>query len=403
MDRIYQVFVSSTFVDLQEERQAVVTALLELEAIPAGMELFPAADDDAWTLIEQVISGCDYYLLVIGGRYGSVDSETELSFTEREYDFAVAQGKPVMAFLHGDPDKIEYGKSEQAAPEKLQAFRKKVESSKHVKYWTSPEDLAGKVARSFATFRKNYAASGWVRGDQATSSESLKELNSLRKELEETRAELETAQTKPPPGASDLSQGGEGISFPLAARGLASDYSPKKATFQASATWDELFSKLGPLLLDECEEEAMRSRLNNYFRIRRKEEAEEALAEGENDRPFSNLKVTLHLDTFGTLMVQFKALGLIEKSNRKRSVSDTKTYWTLTPYGDRHLTSLRAIPRGSGTSSVQTKEEGPEKETEAIDEDSSSGPISEKERETSAVAALKSSDAREKRPEDAEG
>src|SRR3954468_7702491 len=98
MERRYQVFVSSTFLDLKEERAAVVSALLQLDAIPAGMELFPAADDDAWTLIERVIAASDYYLLVIGGKYGSIDPHTELSFTEREYDFAVAAGKPVMAF-----------------------------------------------------------------------------------------------------------------------------------------------------------------------------------------------------------------------------------------------------------------------------------------------------------------
>lgn len=104
----FQVFVSSTFLDLQEERAAVVAALLQLEALPAGMELFPAADDDAWTLVKRVIESSDYYLLVVGGKYGSIDPETELSFTEKEFDYAVEQGKPVMAFLHANPEKIEF-------------------------------------------------------------------------------------------------------------------------------------------------------------------------------------------------------------------------------------------------------------------------------------------------------
>lgn len=61
------------------------------------MELFPAADDDAWTLIKRVIDSSDYYLVVVGGKYGSVDPATELSFTEKEYDYAVEQGS---RFLH---------------------------------------------------------------------------------------------------------------------------------------------------------------------------------------------------------------------------------------------------------------------------------------------------------------
>ena len=72
MNKKYQVFVSSTYQDLLEERQEVMQALLELECIPVGMELFPAADDDQWTLIKGLIKDCDYYVLIVGGRYGSI-------------------------------------------------------------------------------------------------------------------------------------------------------------------------------------------------------------------------------------------------------------------------------------------------------------------------------------------
>src|SRR5580692_5823843 len=99
----FQVFVSSTYADLREARQQVTMALLECDAFPTGMEIFPAADDDAWTLIQRVIDESDYYLLAIAGRYGSVNPMTGLSYTEMEYDYAVSVGKPVMAFLHGNP------------------------------------------------------------------------------------------------------------------------------------------------------------------------------------------------------------------------------------------------------------------------------------------------------------
>lgn len=45
MDKRYQVFVSSTYTDLKEERQHVIQVLTEMGCVPAGMELFPAADD----------------------------------------------------------------------------------------------------------------------------------------------------------------------------------------------------------------------------------------------------------------------------------------------------------------------------------------------------------------------
>ena len=82
MEKRYQVFVSSTFADLKEERRRVMQALMEMDCIPAGMELFPAADEEQWVFIRRVIDDCDYYLLIVGGRYGSVTPEG-VSYAER--------------------------------------------------------------------------------------------------------------------------------------------------------------------------------------------------------------------------------------------------------------------------------------------------------------------------------
>jgi len=111
MEKRYQVFVSSTYEDLREERQQVMQVLLELDCIPSGMELFPAADEDQWTLIKSVIDDCDYYIVIVGGRYGSMGPEGK-SYTQMEYEYAVYRGKPVIGFLHSDPEKIEAGKTE---------------------------------------------------------------------------------------------------------------------------------------------------------------------------------------------------------------------------------------------------------------------------------------------------
>jgi hypothetical protein len=75
MDKRYQVFISSTYADLQEERRRVIQTVIETDCIPAGMELFPAADEEQLEFIKRVIDDCDYYLLIIGGRYGSLSPE----------------------------------------------------------------------------------------------------------------------------------------------------------------------------------------------------------------------------------------------------------------------------------------------------------------------------------------
>jgi Domain of unknown function (DUF4062) len=111
MGKRYQVFISSTYKDLQDERQEVMQALLELDCIPARMEIFPAANEDQWTPIKKVIDDCDYYIVNIAGRYGSLGTGG-LSYTEMEYRYACEKGKPGIAFPHKDPDQIPAGQCE---------------------------------------------------------------------------------------------------------------------------------------------------------------------------------------------------------------------------------------------------------------------------------------------------
>jgi hypothetical protein len=161
MDKRYQVFVSSTYEDLKEERQEIIQALLELDCIPAGMELFPAADEDQWTLIKKVIDDCDYYIVIVGGRYGSLSS-SGISYTQMEYEYAVMQNKPVIGFIHKNPESIPAGKTERTEEgrAKLDSFRKLVQK-KMCKHWSTPAELGSAVSRSVVKLIKNHPAVGW--------------------------------------------------------------------------------------------------------------------------------------------------------------------------------------------------------------------------------------------------
>ncbi|MEI8197107.1 MAG: DUF4062 domain-containing protein, partial [Phycisphaerae bacterium] len=99
MDSKLQVFVSSTFKDLKKHRQAAVEAILKCGHIPAGMELFVSGDKSQWDVIKKWINESDVFLLILGGRYGSKDKSTGLSYTQMEYDYAVGQGKPHFAVV----------------------------------------------------------------------------------------------------------------------------------------------------------------------------------------------------------------------------------------------------------------------------------------------------------------
>jgi hypothetical protein len=173
----YQVFVSSTYDDLKEERREVMQALLKTECIPTGMELFPAANDDSLTHIKRFIAQCDYYIVIVAGRYGSLGTDDK-SFTELEYDFAIAAHVPVLASLHGEPSNIPAGKTESTdkGRQALQAFRDKIEANKYVNYWTSPKELAVYVCLSMMSAITRNPRIGWVRANLAPDESAAQEI-----------------------------------------------------------------------------------------------------------------------------------------------------------------------------------------------------------------------------------
>src|SRR5258707_3193361 len=197
MDKRYQVFISSTYADLKEERRHVIQTVMEMDCIPAGMELFPAADEEQFEFIKSVINDCDYYLLIIGGKYGSTTADG-ISYTEKEYDYAISRGLKVIALIHENPDAIPLGKSEKEPElrERLERFREKVATNRLVKMWKSADELPGLVSLSLSKTIKMFPAVGWVRGNRAASEDVLAEINELRKEngqLQKTVAELSGA------------------------------------------------------------------------------------------------------------------------------------------------------------------------------------------------------------------
>lgn len=190
MNKKYQIFISSTYVDLVEPRNKVIEAILKLYHFPIGMEMFSAADDEQWQIIEETIDSSDFYIILIGNRYGSLTKEG-ISFTEKEYDYAKKIGVPILTFVkdetlattpqerENDPVKIQ----------KLQDFRLKVQENKMREVWTNSDDLAHRVSMALMKQipRKNRV--GWIRGD-SISEDATKELVALSKENRELKEEL---------------------------------------------------------------------------------------------------------------------------------------------------------------------------------------------------------------------
>lgn len=326
MQKRYQVFVSSTYADLKEERRKVIQTLMEMDCIPAGMELFPAADEEQFEFIKKVINDCDYYLLIIGGRYGSTTPEG-VSYTEKEYDYAIDSGLKVIALLHENPDSISVGKSDidPVLRENLQHFREKVATNRLVKFWKSAEELPGLVALSLSKTIKTYPATGWIRADGATSEELLNEINELRKENQELRSSLAASSAQTKPAIVDLAGLDEAVTVSVR---YYDSYYKNYQYIPVTATWGEIFAIIAPHLLKHPSDEYVCAVLGKALY--------EKAVNSENS-------ATVKEQEFETIKLQLAALNLVQVQYLKTIRGGMALFWSLTERGTSLMMQLRTV------------------------------------------------------------
>ncbi|RIJ77993.1 DUF4062 domain-containing protein [Nakamurella silvestris] len=166
----YQVFLSSTYIDLIDQRLAVTQALVKTDrCIPAGMEIFSASAQPPWAVITSALEGTDYLVLVLGHRYGSTVPGEEISYTEKEYEYALAHDIPVLAFLSTNDHPVAADQQEKPTPKRLlKKFRERVSSEATIEQWSTASELAHKVALAVLKAIDDTPRPGWVRGDATT-------------------------------------------------------------------------------------------------------------------------------------------------------------------------------------------------------------------------------------------
>jgi len=184
----YQVFISSTYTDLIEERRKVMDVLLMADCIPAGMEAFVATDNEQFEVIKKVIDLCDYYILILGKRYGTINPATGTSYTEMEYEYAKEKGIPVLVFAIDDFVKLDEDKcdSEEEKIAKLKVFRNKALTNRMASIWKNADELTGRVAVSIMRAKQEIIRPGWQRGadyDEASLRKQIMDLTAINKAL----------------------------------------------------------------------------------------------------------------------------------------------------------------------------------------------------------------------------
>ena len=194
--RKLQIFVSSTFNDLKEERQAAVEAILKAGHIPAGMELFTAGSTSQLEVIKKWISESDAYLLLLGARYGSIDPKSGLSYTEVEFEYARELQLPFFAVVLSDEGRAakvrDQGEKvlERDNVPKYDAFRGKV-CSQLCSFFETSKDIKLAILEALPQIAADPKLIGWIPASDAGPSNKLaEELTSLMDENRQLKAQL---------------------------------------------------------------------------------------------------------------------------------------------------------------------------------------------------------------------
>lgn len=322
MDKRYQVFISSTYSDLKEERGKVMQTVMALDCIPAGMELFAAIDAEQLEFIKKIIDDCDYYILIIGGKYGSMTDEG-ISYTEEEYNYAVSKGIPVIAFLHNNINQLTGDKIDldQTKREKLEAFRDKVSTGRLVKFWNNADELNGQVAVSLTQTIKTYPGVGWIRANLQTNAESLQEINNLRKEVEELRkykSVTETSGIK----IDDIASLDEKFI-------IEGTYGMNRHKWKVELSWRNLFALISPFFIEYHTDTQANDIIASTL-------AREAIGSDV-------YTPRINSQDFQTIKIQMMTLGLINIANGKALNGGQILFWKLTPKGVRYMQEIRVV------------------------------------------------------------
>jgi hypothetical protein len=148
----YKVFISSTFEDLKEYREAAIEVVNRYKCIPLAMEHFMAQPGEPVKVCEDEIKQCDIFVGVYAHRFGFVPKEQNKSIIQQEYEMAKASGKDCLCFIveerfPWDPAFIEYEKRRV-----LNEFLNIVREQNIISIFTTTSDFEIKLSTSLGKY-----------------------------------------------------------------------------------------------------------------------------------------------------------------------------------------------------------------------------------------------------------
>jgi hypothetical protein len=247
MNKKYQIFVSSTYEDLFETRREVIEQIQKMGHFAAGMEKLSASDAGQWDAISATIRQSDYYVCILGHRYGWAKDKNSISYTEREWDYAKSLNIPIMSFIIRadalvDPSKLDKEAFKKA---KLKKFVSKAKNEKIVESWSTSAELCQKVIIAISNSFHTDPRPGWIRADSENVAEQMANLTKENRELRDEVERLRISTRIRVPEFSFAFQGDSNISLKYVDR---STIDLQRRPNVSPIVWEQIPEELIPYL-----------------------------------------------------------------------------------------------------------------------------------------------------------
>ena len=342
-DKRYQVFISATYTDLQEERGVLLQALPTFGCLPTTVE---AHTQNLSTMvnIRRRIDDCDYFILLVGSRYGSL-MPSGVSYTHMEYVYAATKQKPILVLMHEAPETRAEDLQEQKVEGKLKFgdFRKVLQREReHIVYWRDARNLVNALHNAIPALLHRHPTVGWVRigkeGARApVNAELEKECELLKKRIKELETERERWLSSAVGSTENLSKGDDLLEVVYRCKAYAGG-NCQDVNGKTRLSWNELLVSFGSNLLQAQTEEFMAAKINERLQ-------KNALLEIQKEYPKTHAVVEVQISpsSFNAIKMQFRVLGVVQRVTRD---NDQKQWWQMTAVGERHLTTIMSVRRG---------------------------------------------------------
>lgn len=167
MKKQYDIYISSTTVDLREERQIIINAVLNMHLYPLLSENISMSGQTIFEKIKSIIDSSNGIIFLIGDNYGTI-FDNNISYIEAEYNYALSKNKPILCLVKNINDNN--------IQNELRNFRNRILENNIAVLWNDINDLRSKIYASLLE---------WIEDIERINHEIDKKINKLLSENKE--------------------------------------------------------------------------------------------------------------------------------------------------------------------------------------------------------------------------